>query len=220
MKTGIEFFDRQEPKPGDLWIVASGPAMGKSTVLRNIAVGLGDHLVEGHIAYWDVEHTPDVWRENILRMGCAVPASLSYRNEEVYHSGELVDLLTRSAASASYRAVVVDKFDLVVPDVAEALPRLKIWLVRTGKFGLVSLQLRREVWGKLKSEGEINPDSLPEHMLDNADAVFTCGKTPQRAVDGGAADTLRVIVCKSPTGLRDPDNHHAFLWDHQTGRLS
>ena len=220
MKTGIKFFDKQEPRPGDLWIVASGPAMGTSTVVRNIAVGLADHLPEGHIAYWDVEHTPDVWRANILRMGCDVPAALHYRNEEVYHSGELVDLLTRTTSATSYRAVVVDKFNLVVPDVAEALPRLKIWLVRTGKFGLVSLQLPREIWGKLKSEGEINPDSLPEHMLDNGDAVFTCGKTPQRAVDGGTPDTLRVIVCKSPTGLRGPDNRCAFVWDHQTGRLS
>ena len=220
MKTGIEFFDRQQPKPGDLWIIASGPAMGKSTVLRNIAVGLGDHLLEGQIAYWDVEHTPDVWRANILRMGCDVPAALSYFNEEVYHSGELVDLLRVTAAPAVYRAIVVDKFNLMVPDVAHALPQLKIWLVRTGKFGIVSLQLPREVWGKLKSEGEINPDSLPEHMLDNADAVFTCGMTPQRAIDGGSADTLCVLVCKSPTGLRGPDNHHAFVWNHQTGSLS
>ena len=220
MRTGIEFFDRQDPKPGDLWIVASGPAMGKSTVLRNIAVGLADHLQEGRIAYWDIEHTFDVWRANILRMGCDVPAALSYRNEEVYHSGELVDLLTCTAASTTYRAIVVDKFNLVVPDVPEALPRLKIWLVRTGKLGLVSVQLPRNVWGKLKSEGDINPDSLPEHLLDNGDAVFTCGKTPQRAVEGGAADTLRVIVCKSPTGLRDPDNRKAFIWDHKTGRLN
>lgn len=224
MRTGIDFFDRQDPKPGDLWIVASGPAMGKTTVVRNVAVGLGDNLDEGHIGYWDMEHTPATWKEKIERMGCDVPAALLYRNEGVYEGDEhLEEVLTRGAGMPTYKAVVIDHFGLMFrlrEHQDDGLRRLKVWLVRTGKFGLVSVQLPREVWGKLKTEGEINPDSLPEPILDNGDAVFTCGKTPQRAVEGGVADTLRVIVCKSPTGLRDPDNRHAFVWDHQTGRLS
>jgi predicted ATP-dependent serine protease len=223
MQIGIEFFDKQEPKPGDLWLVASGPSMGKSTVLRNIAVGIADNLDGGRITYWDLEQTYAAWRSRIEKMGCDVPATLTYRNDSAYldghRNGEILPALNLGAPSGT-AVVVIDHFDLFTETHDAGLKTLKIWLVRTGKFGIVSMSLPREVWGNLKAEGEIHPDSLPEHMLDNADAVFACGKTPQRAIDNGDADTLRVVVCKTPTGLRDPHNYHAFIWNHKTGRIS
>lgn len=226
MKIGIEFFDRHEPKPGDLWIVASGPAMGKTTVLRNLAVSLADHLGEGYITYWDLEHTYATWRDKIEKMGCAVPVALTYRNDSAWLDGYGGDYLAEPlnhGAPPGTVAVVIDQFDLYArrEDVDIALKALKIWLVRTGRFGLVSMQLPRDVWGTMKAEGRLNPDALPEHMLDNGDAVFACGKTPKRALDHGDADTLRVVVCKTPTGLRDDQHtYHAFIWNHTTGRIS
>jgi hypothetical protein len=186
MQIGIEFFDGQDPKPGDLWIVASGPAMGKSTVLRNIAVGIADNLSEGRIAYWDLEQTPTVWRQRIEAMGCAVPAAFDYRNDSAYQDGyadgKIIPALN-IGAGASTRVVVLDHFGLFTENVADALKTLKTWLVRTAKFGIVSLQLPREIWGKLKAEGQINPDSLPEHMLDHGDAVL-CAKLPPDCATG------------------------------------
>lgn len=224
MKTGISFFDTHDPKPGDLWIVASGPSMGKSTVLRNLAVGIADHLEEGHIAYWDLEQTNQTWRAKIEAMECDVPAAFNYRNDSAYQDGytdgKIIPALNIGAGSAT-SVVIIDHFSLFTETVDEALKTLKTWLVRTAKFGIVSLPFPREIWGQLKSEGRINPDSIPEHMLDHGDAVFACGMTPQRAVDSGEPDTLRVTVCKTPTGLRDGmSHHHAFIWDHKTGRLS
>lgn len=226
MKIGIEFFDRQEPKPGDLWIVASGPSMGKTTVVRNIAVGLADHLDQGRITYWDLEQTYQSWRERIERMGCTVPAALNYRNNSAWQDGAAGAPLAwplNEGAPTGTVAVVIDQFDQFAdPDKKDAaLKALKIWLVRTAKFGLLGMQLPRKVWGPMKTEGRLNPDSLPEYLLDNGDAVFACGQTPQHAVEHGDPDTLRVVVCKTPTGLRDDlSNHHAFIWDHKTGRIS
>ena len=223
MKTGIDFFDMHEPKPGDLWIITSGPAMGKTTVVRNLAVGIADHLPEGRIVYWDLEQTNHAWRSRIEAMGCNVPAALDYRNDSAYQDGyidgKIIPALNIGAGSTT-PVVIVDHFGLFTDNLDEALKTLKTWLVRTAKFGIISLKLPRENWGKLKSEGQINPDALPEYMLDYGDAVFACGKTPQQAIDSGEPDTLRVIVCKTPTGLRDGmSKHHAFIWDHKTGRL-
>jgi hypothetical protein len=233
MKIGIEFFDRQEPKAGDLWLVASGPAMGKSTVLRNLAVGIADHLDGGRITYWDLEHTHATWRAKIEKAGCAIPATIVYRNDSAYqdgrHNGEILPALNLGAPHpvpsslnemGRVQVVVIDPFDMFTENCAAGLKTLKSWLVRTGRFGIVSMQLPRSVWGGLKAEGAINPDTLPEHMLNTADALFVCGKTPQQSIDSGDADTLRVTVCKTPTGLRDPHNHHAFIWNHTTGRIS
>lgn len=221
MLTGIEFFDAQEPKPGDLWIVASGTTMGKTTVLRNLAVGLAEQPECGSITYWDLEQTHTAWREKIARMGCSVPAAFIYRNDlTLCDAYSLLDHLSTVPVEAS--AVVIDHFDLGVRtcDVVDALKGLKTWLVRAGKFGLISMQLPRAVWGTLKAEGHFNPAKMPEHMLEIADAVFVCGQTSPLEVDRGDADTLRVFVCKSPTLLHDPRLRHAFVWDHRTGRIS
>lgn len=221
MLTGIEFFDALEPKPGDLWIVASGSSMGKTTVVRNLAVGLADQPECGQITYWDLEQTHQTWVEKIVRMGCLVPAAFLYRND--LSLCDAYGLLSQlSTVPVEARAVVIDHFDLGVltSNVVDALKGLKTWLVRSGKFGLISMQLPRSVWGTMKTEGRFDPDTTPEHMLDIADAVFVCGKTPQRYVDRGEADTLRVVACKSPAGIREPHNQHAFTWDHRTGRIS
>jgi len=219
MRTGISFFDDQDPKVGDLWIVASGPAMGRSTIVRNVAVGIADNLVTGRVAYWDLERTYATWRTRIEAMGSDVPAVLDYRNESARGTRDLLSVLDRGAQSIQHVLVVVDNFGLFTDDVVEDLKTFKNWLVRAGRMGLVGMQLPRSVWGKMKTEGDVNPDSLPEHLLDSGDAVFACGKTPQGEVESGAADTLRVVVCKSPTGLRDPHNHRAFIWHQKTGRI-
>lgn len=194
--------------------------MGRSTVLRNLAVGLADHLDGGRITYWDLEQTHTSWRQRIEKMGCSVPAALTYRNDDTRGlSLGIVETLNLGAPPGVV-AAVIDHFELFTDDPAEGLKHLKIWLVRTGKFGLVSMELPHDVWAKFKAEGEINPDTLPGHLLFYPTALFACGKTPQRALDHGDADTLRVIVCKTPTGLRDPHHHHAFIWNHKTGRIS
>lgn len=193
--------------------------MGKSTVVRNLAVGIADNLAGGRVAYWDLERAPAAWRAKIEAMGADVPAALDYRNETARSEKSVLSVLDRGARSNQHVLIVVDHFGLFTDDVAGDLKTLKNWLVRAGRMGIVGVQLPRSIWGKMKAEGEINPDTLPEYVLDNGDAVFTCGKTPQPAIEKGIPDTLRVVVCKSPTGLRDPENRRAFIWHHRTGRI-
>ena len=222
MKTGIEFFDAQEPKPGDLWIVASGPGMGKSTVLRNLAVGLADSLDGGRISYWALEQTHTAWRADIKKMGSDVPASLDYRNNSPWQDKmHVIDGLNNSTSSTT-KVVAIDHFDLFTDDTDAGLKLLKLWLVRTGRFGLVSMRLPRKCWRQTASWDSLDPSTLPEPILDNGTAVFWTSMNSHKRIDQGgehAIDTLRVILAKNLTGLQDPSNHHAFIWEQSTGRM-
>jgi hypothetical protein len=219
MKTGIDFFDAQEPKAGDLWIVASGPGMGKSTVLRNIVVGMADRLDGGRVSYWDLEQTPVAWRAAILRMRPDVPAALDYRNTSPWQDNERVVESLNNSTSGVTKIVAIDHFDLFTDDVDTSLKQLKLWLVRTGRFGIVSMSLPRACWRQTVQWDSLDPTTLPEPILDNGTAVFWASKASQKAIDKGTPDTLRVVVAKTPTGLRDPSHHKAFIWESQTGRI-
>jgi len=220
MRTGIEFFDNQEPKVGDLWIVAGGPAQGKTTILRNIAVGLCRNGLP--TVHWDVEHAAGPWAEGISRLDSSVrERGLEYRNVVDVRGSTDVTCLLHENTSDRHRAVVIDSINLVAgrQSVDVVAQQVKIYAVRRGVFMVAGAQLPVEIWRRLLAEGSVSPEVLPEWMLTTADAAFVVSKTSQRALDSGAADTLRVQVCKSAAGLRDPANHRAFIWDHDTGRI-
>jgi hypothetical protein len=219
MQTGIDFFDAQEPKPGDLWIVASGPGMGKSTLLRNLTVGVADHLPDGRIAYWDLEQTYSAWQSAILKMRPDVPASFDYRNSSPWQDGMPIVEALNNGTSTPTQVVAIDHFDLFTDDPDTGLKMFKLWLVRTGRFGIVSMRLPAKCWRQTANWDSLDPSTLPEPILDNGTAVFWTSKTSQKAIDKGVADTLRVVVAKTPTGLRDPSHHHAFIWQESTGRI-
>jgi len=221
MRTGIEFFDAHKPKPGDLWIVASGPGMGKSTLLRNLTVGVAEHLDEGRISYWDLEQTFSAWQSAIVKMGFEVSSSLDYRNNSPWQDKtQIIDSLNNSTSSTT-KMVAIDHFGLFTDDADAGLKQLKLWLVRTGRFGIVSMQLPRKCWRQTASWDSLDPSTLPEPILDNGTAVFWTSMTSHRRIDQGGEremDTLRVILAKSLTGLRNP-SHHAFIWEQDTGRI-
>lgn len=148
-----------------------------------------------------------------------VPGAFDYRNNSPWQDKtEIVDALNNSTSSAT-KLVAIDHFDLFTDDPATGLKMFKLWLVRTGRFGIVSMRLPRKCWRQTASWDTLDPSTLPEPILDNGTAVFWTSKTSQKALDKGVADTLRVVVAKTPTGLRDPSHHHAFIWESGTGRL-
>lgn len=76
MRTENEFFDRQGPLEGQFWLVTSMPGMGKSTLLRNLAVRVTKNLRgnggKGRSIYWNAEDPVLHWKE---RMHCIEPES-------------------------------------------------------------------------------------------------------------------------------------------------
>jgi len=215
MKTGFKFFDEYGAKPGDLWILGSGPGMGKSTVLRNLAVGIADHLTEGDVAYWDLERTPASWRKALEKMRPDVPEALQYRNSNAWQDGYLpahiISVLNEGAGS-TVQAVIVDHFNLFTHDLDVGLKTLKTWLVRTSKFGVVGASLPRSLWRQMQIENTLDPTLLPENLLDNGDSIFVCNKK--------APDSLRVIACKTPTTFGGLSEEVRFSWEPATGRIS
>jgi hypothetical protein len=221
MQTGIHFFDAQGPRTGDLWIVAGGPAQGKTPVLRNLAVG----IVREHVPtiFWDAQHAATTWREGIDRLAPTARSNgLGYMNSvDVRGQTDVIGVL-HDSVGAKHGAIVVDGLDLIAgPQGIDDLARsVKRYAVRRGVLMVVGAQLPLDTWRQLIVEGTITPESLPEWMMNLGDVVFAVSKPRKTGgADGTGLWPLRVQVCKNHDGLCDASHHHNFLWDHVTGRI-
>lgn len=212
IKTGYEFFDRFEPKPGDVWIVASGTHQGKSAILRNLAVGISERGEDSNpLHYWDTEAAAVIRNTHFEKLGAK-------RERFVFHNDPLRDGSVSNLAELlkSTRAVFIDSLQLfllrhVIDE--HALMELKSFAVRMGCLVVSSFQLSRNTTAVANS-GNLTQGHLPA-AFDYASAVFVAHKLPGTS----ESQTIVVQACRAPGAVLGPDVKQEFLCDPETGRL-
>lgn len=200
MQTGIRFFDAQDPKPGDLWVVAGRPCDGRTTLTRNLTAWLARDLVaadpSARTLCWDVE----VPRAHyIAKMTDLVedprPLNLDYTNERWPAPHGLAEFIK------GRRIVAIDQLDLV-PGVRNMSPRdhnvevdgalreLKYTAVRCECLVIAALSLP---FNDADDNGDLHPFAKAKGWLDYADVMLM----PRSKGDG----RMTVHVLKGANGL-------------------
>ena len=77
MKTGIDLFDEQEFRPGEVIVVAGSTGSGKTSVATDIAFGLAQNK-DIDVLHVDLENTREAWRRRQKSYG-QKPANLTHR---------------------------------------------------------------------------------------------------------------------------------------------
>jgi hypothetical protein len=213
MKTGFEFFDRFEPKAGDVWIVAAGVCQGKTTVLRNLAVGVSQQAEDSDppLHYWDMEAAAHIRNTNFVQLGLD-PGRVLFRNDPL-RNNQLSSLVE---SMKSTQAVFIDSVQLFLlkHELDETtLMELKSFAVRMECLIVASFQLSRNTTAVANS-GNLTPQHLPA-AFDYASAVFVAHKPPGTS----ESQTIVVQACRAPRAILDPDVKQEFLRNPETGRL-
>lgn len=217
MKTGFEFFDRFEPKAGDVWLVASSCGQGKTTLLRNLAVGISQRAQEPPpphfpLHYWDLEAANNVRNTNFEKLGMQ-PGQILFRNDPLGDnplSGLLESMKNPSAIFIDCVQLFLMRHYLD----EYALMQLKSFAVRLGCLVVASFQLPRDT-AALAQSGSLTAQQLPEEFC-YTNAVFVLRKETA----GPSEDTTLVVQAyRSRQGMLGPNVSQRFVRDAVTGRL-
>jgi hypothetical protein len=150
MKTEIAFFDRQSPRAGSLWLVASCLGTGRSALLRNLSLRLTKSLREegskGRSIYWCGEVARTEWEQKMSLLDS------EWRRLGIEHvldtwPSMYSPTMGLSEVLAGAEIVIVDPLDSILGAgmelnrLDEHLMKLKFLAARNSCFVIVSLSL-------------------------------------------------------------------------------
>lgn len=209
MKSGIEFFDRHEPKGGDLWIIGGGPASGKSTILENLAAGFA-LTSEISSTFCGLEKSPSQWLKTMLQINraksdaanCASNLKTLQRLVQFTNTpwveGSFSAFLVEVHLKSQRKVLFVDYANLFIgghPS-AEHIIAMKSTAARGDTLIIAAIQLSQALWSSLEITDNFNPQQLPSDILSYADVVFTTGRRNEPG-------EFSLLECRTKDGVSD-----------------
>lgn len=214
MHTGFEFFDRFDPKPGDLWLFCGQPGHGKTTILRNLAAGVTEQAAKRNetrqAMYYELELAPSVAQERFKKLGRGIlPTFTNHLSTDSF--GATLDSRLVSTFKSCYALFVDSAHMLAGGRVGEHdIMALKSFAVRTECFVVATVQTKRV---DTESEARLSWLLQKPTLYDLSSGVFFVNKT--------ATDEFVVEAHRSYEGIL-PETQRPyvkFAWNRDTGRV-
>jgi len=208
MKTGIEFFDHQEFRPGDVVVVGGFAGSGKTFLTTALAGGLVKNT-DSEVLHIDLESPYTRWVERVdaLKIPDAARKRLRHRG------------MTDGAFSAQEfgtAAVVLDHMGIMASkDALHEVARIaKLYAVRQKTVVVLGFQLSRELGRPLNLEGWVDPALLPEWVLEFGDQIYLLrnGHGGRLIIEGGPnTPTFQAVIRVKGTRLHHVPDEWASL---------